>query len=72
MQPFTYRLQFFQTELVIRKAQRVILVNPLAQKKSIYSLVQSWLAMMQKVCKIGQIIFTDSGNDVIIDDLYLG
>ena len=36
------------------------------------SLVQPGLVMVEKVCKVGQIIFTDSGNDVIVDVLHLG
>lgn len=27
---------------------------------------------MEKVCKVDQIIFTDSGNDVVIDALHFG
>ena len=60
------------TELVIQKTQRVISVNALSLQKSVHSLVQPGLIMMEEVCKVGHIIFTDSGNDVIIDILYLG
>ena len=59
------------TQLVIQKTQRVISVNTLGQQKAVHSLVQPWLVVMQEVCKIGRIIFTDSGNDVIVDVLHL-
>ena len=60
------------TELIIQKTQRGILVNALGQQKAVHSLVQPGLVMVEKVCKVGQIIFTDSGNDVIVDVLHLG
>ena len=60
------------TQLVIQKTQRVISVNTLGQQKSVHSLVQPWLVVMEKVCKVDQIIFPDSGNDVVIDVLHFG
>ncbi len=57
-------------ELVIQKTQRVISVNDLGQQKSLHSLAQPWLVMMEKVCKVIQIIFTDSRNNIIVDVLH--
>ena len=59
-------------KLVIQKTQRVVSVNALGQQKAVHSLVQPGLVVMEEVCKVVHILFTDSGNYVIIDVLHLG
>ena len=57
-------------ELGIQKAQRIVTISALGQQKAVYSLVRP--VVMQEACKVGQIIFTNSGDNIIVDVPRLG
>ncbi len=59
-------------ELGIQKAQRIVTISALGQQKAVYSLVRPRLVVMQEACKVGQIIFTNSGDNIIVDVPRLG